>query len=184
MQVQGKVVSVEIDVEVAKKDGGVYQGARLTYRSDDGKVQEQAFHNNAFKYNAPLKVVLANLSSGDSITIEKEKKGEYWNVVSITKQTAGASTTITASKANVAPASASSKSTYATAEERAQIQVYIIRQSSLSSAVALGATLKVKNVDEVLEIAKKFEGFVYGQPGFGETEEPKNYFEMEDDIPL
>ncbi|MCI4437975.1 MAG: hypothetical protein JHC33_14300 [Ignisphaera sp.] len=178
MNVNGKVISVELNVEVTKKDGGVYQGARLTYRGDDGRVQEQAFHNNAFKYNAPLKVVLSNLAPNDNIVIEKEKKGEFWNVVSITKQGAGTTTTImeAASKANPAP-----KSTYATAEERAQTQVYIIRQSSVSSAVNLAATLKLKNEEEVLKVAKKFEAYVTGSSAFVEEEE--GVFGMQDDYP-
>ncbi len=179
MNVTGKVISVEIDVEVSKKDGGVYQGSRLTYRTDDGKVQEQAFHVNTFKYNVPLKVAIANLSSGDNIIIEKEKKGDFWNVVSITKQ-AESSTTITSAKPTPT-ASVASKSTYATSEERAQTQVYIIRQSSVSSAVNLASTLKLKNEDEVIKIAKKFEQFVLGS-SFPDDED--YLLNMENDIPL
>jgi hypothetical protein len=147
------------------------------YRGDDGRVQEQAFHNNAFKYNAPLKVVLSNLAPNDTIVIEKEKKGDFWNVVSIKKQ-GEVTTTImeAASKANPAP-----KSTYATAEERAQVQVYIIRQSSISSAVNLAATLKLKNEEEVLKVAKKFEAYVTGSSAFVEAEE--GVFGMQDDYP-
>jgi hypothetical protein len=177
MNVNGKVISVELNVDITKKDGGVYQGARLMYRGDDGRVQEQAFHNNAFKYNAPLKVALSNLAPNDNIVIVKEKKGEFWNVVSITKQGEGTTTIMeAASKTNPAP-----KSTYATAEERAQVQVYIIRQSSISSAVNLAATLKLKNEEEVLKVAKKFEAYVTGSSAFVEAEE--GVFGMQDDYP-
>jgi hypothetical protein len=177
MNVNGKVISVELNIDLTNRDGVVYKGARLTYRGEDGQVQVQTLHNNAFKFNAPLKVTLSNLAPNDNIVIVKEKKGGYWNVVSITKQGAGTTTIMeAASKANPAP-----KSTYATAEERAQTQVYIIRQSSVSSAVNLAATLKLKNEEEVLKVAKKFEAYVTGSSAFVEEEE--GVFGMQDDYP-
>ena len=167
MDVKAKVISVEMNVEIAKKDGGVYPGARLMYRDEAGQLKEQAFHQNTFKFNAPLKVQLSNLTAGDDVIITKEKKGEFWNVMSISKdnnaaQGGGTPTTTIMQPASKVPASPSPRSNYETPEERAQRQVYIIRQSSISSAVALAAVMKFKSVEEVLALAKDFEGFVMG----------------------
>ena len=49
-----------------------------------------------------------------------------------------------------------------TPEERAKKQVYIVRQSSISSAIAYATGVKaVKTVDELLGIAKMFESYVF-----------------------
>ena len=189
MDIKAKVISVEMNIEIAKKDGGVYPGARLMYRDEAGQLKEQAFHNNTFKFNAPLKVQLSNLNAGDGVIITKEKKGEFWNVVGISKDTgtaaSAASTTIM--QPSKVPASPSPRSNYETPEERAQRQVYIIRQSSISSAVALAAVMKFKSVEEVLALAKDFEGFVMGN-SFEESEEAlgslkgNDFTGLEDDI--
>lgn len=162
MQVIGTVVSVEIDVEIAKADGGVYQGSRLTYRDNEGKIKERAFHNNAFKFNKTLKVQLSNLKAGDSFTMEMEKKGDFWNVNSIlpnVKTEAVQKQYVGASAATPSP-----KSTYETPEERAKKQVYIVRQSSISAAVDMLAANggKKTTAKEVIEVAKEFEAYVFG----------------------
>lgn len=157
MKVNGVVVSVEIDVQVAKKDGGSYPGSRLSYRDDSGKLTEQAFHNNAFKFNAALKNSLQSLKPGDKIVIEKEKKGDFWNVMGITIAGEGGGVVESTTKLVASP-----KSTYETPDERAQKQVYIIRQSSVGHAVELLAANggKKNTPKEVIEVAKTFENYV------------------------
>lgn len=164
MVVIGTVVSNEANVQVAKKDGGSYPGSRLSYRDETGALKEQAFHQMALKFGN-LKAQLEAVKPGDVIEITKEKKGEYWNVISIVPATAGA----VQSTATKTTPSASPKSTYETPEERATKQIYIVRQSSISNAIALLA-IGAKNEqssDEALKIAKQFEEFVFGtQKGF------------------
>jgi hypothetical protein len=157
MQINGTVVSMEANVQVTKKDGGQYPGYRLSYRDDTGSLKEQAFHVNTFKFNAPLKGQLEALSPGETIAIEKEKKGEFWNVLSITKTTGGPSATNTGAKTTATP-----RSTYETPEERATKQVYIIRQSSLSNAIALLAleAKKTHSTEDAIKTAQKFEEYV------------------------
>ena len=176
MQVFVTVVSVEIDIQVAKKDGGTYPGSRLTYRTQEGKIQEQAFHMNALKFNAPLKASLTALVAGDSITIEKEKnKNDFWEVKSITKSD-GAQAPASNGAVNTKP-TASPKSTYETPEERAKKQVYIVRQSSITAALTFLAGKKASTVQEVTDIAKQFENYVMGT----EFDDGNNYSVAEDD---
>lgn len=149
MQVFGQVISVDVDVQVNKKDGGTYPGSRLTYRDSSGKVAEQAFHQNVFRFNGALKATLTTLKAGDSICITKEKKGEFWNVVSIEKT---ATTTIQETQ----PVSSGSTPT---TDMR---QLYIIRQSSLGHAVSLLAANggKKNTTLEVIEVADQFVEYV------------------------
>lgn len=168
MQQNGKVISVEIDISIPKQDGsGSYKGSRLIYTDDGGKIQTQAFHENSFKFNAALKQQLKELKPGDAIVIDKEKPegSSFWKVNGILKSAVGSSAASTVSHA---PAQPSPKSTYETPEERAKKQVYIVRQSSIANALELVTNnpefyKKSKDqVKDVLEIAKQFEGYVFG----------------------
>lgn len=166
MNVNGTVVSVEFNVQVAKNGGGSYPGARFSYRDDAGALKEQGFHEKSLKFNPALKNQLEQLEIGKPFTMVKEKEGEFWNVKGIyaggeapVNQTSAGTNKSPAAAPNAAP-----KSTYATAEERAQTQVYIIKQSSVASAVNLAATLKLKSKEEVLAVAQFFEAYVMGVP--------------------
>lgn len=159
MQLNVTVVSVEQNVDIAKKDGGSYKGTRLSYRDAGGKLQEQAFHSNVLKYNPKLTEVLGKLNAGDNIVIDKIKDGDFWKVTSIIKS--GDATPSPASGGNKASPVASPKNTYETPEERAQKQVYIVRQSSITAALTfLGS--KAKDVNTVVDVAKQFEAYVFG----------------------
>lgn len=162
MEVKGIVVSVEIDVQVAKNGGGSYPGARLAYRDEQGAMKEKAFHNNVFKFNAPLKTQLSNLNVGQGFTMEMQKEGEFWNVKSIMPSNNNIEATSSAS--NKAVPTASPKSTYETSEERAKKQVYIVRQSSITAALKFAEINKIKtdSVESLIPYAKAFESYVFG----------------------
>lgn len=185
MQVQGKVIEVQVNVQVPKKGGGSYPGCILTYRDKDGKAAEQAFHENAFKYNAPMLEALKDLSSGDTFVMEKEKKGDFWNVLSITKTT-GMTNAIVIPVAASSPAKPAGKvvgSNYETPEERAKKQVYIVRQSSITAALSyftLNKTAKA-STEDILAVAKEFEKYVFAMEEVDPVEKIVN---MDDDIPV
>lgn len=187
MQVQGKVVESQVNVQVPKKGGGTYPGCMLTYRGADGKVAEQAFHENAFKYNAPLLEVLKTLATGDTFVMEKEKKGDFWNVVSITKTdgiTAPAASLMPSSQTAAKPAGKVLGSTYETPEERAKKQVYIVRQSSITAALGYFTLNKATkaSTEDILAIAKEFEKYVFASTEL-ETDPVQGVVDMEDDVP-
>jgi hypothetical protein len=83
----------------------------------------------------------------------------------------------------------SPKSTYETPEERAKKQIYIVRQSSIGSAIdmlSVGSKSPPK-VDEVIAVAKQFEEYVFNMfpssevtDTFGDLEKPTDF----DDVPL
>ena len=158
MNVQGQVVSVEQNVSIAKQNGGSYQGTRFSYRDLNGKLVEQNFHNNALKFNPKLNVALSNMKPGDAFTMVKEKEGEFWNV----KDLIVGDTPVATSGTSKPTAQPAPKSNYETSEERAKRQVYIIRQSSLSTAVAtLSVGAKKVEPTDVIKLAKQYEAYVF-----------------------
>lgn len=160
MQIKGTVVSVEHDQQIAKLNGGFYQGTRFAYRDQSGALKEQNFTAQSLKYNPAIKNALNQLKAGDVFTMVKEKEGEFWNVKGIYGE--GGVPSQEPTKAQSFTPSPSPKSNYETPEERAQRQVYIIRQSSISSAVDAAPLLKLKSKEEILQVAKFFEAFVLG----------------------
>ncbi len=161
--ITGKVVKVAIDVDVAKKDGGTYKAWKLVYEDAAGDVKTVAKPIGGLKYNAALKKGLESLKEGDAFTLNQEKEGDFWVPKTIAK--GGAVTTTKAPATKSEPARASSGSTYSTAEERAQTQIYIIRQSSLTTALKLmelqGCSVGDEPTEaEVIKLAKVFETWV------------------------
>jgi hypothetical protein len=197
MEITGKVIEINLNAQVPKKDGGSYPGATITFRDANGKVQEKGFHANAFKYNAALKNGLENLSAGDEFTAVLEKKDDFWNWLSVSKGIASATKEQTKSQNNTQQASKAAPSTYATAEERAQTQKYIVRQSSITNALKLLELnqqelkgLKEKqtySTDDVIALASDFEAYVFDYEPTALADSGKvtsGIKDMNDDIPF
>lgn len=158
--ITGKVYEVEIGAQIKKRAGGTYEGWRLTYKTPDGELQKVEKPVANFKYQPSLKTALEGLSKDDEFTMEMEKDGDFWNVTSIAK---GVSMPAQTGKADNKPTSykTDKSGNWETSEERAARQVMIVRQSSLSTAVALlgpGNTTAA-----VIKTAKAFEDYVMGK---------------------
>lgn len=107
--------------------------------------------------NKEAYTLLKDAKSGDEFLVDTNKndKGYWtWGNVSVL-----GSQVVTAKTPNKTP-----KSTYETPEERAKKQLYIVRQSSITSAIAYCNTIKWDevSVEEVLDVAKQFEQYVFG----------------------
>lgn len=155
MEIKGKVIELEIDVLI-KGQSGTYSGSKLVYKDGNGKVQEKAFHENTFKYNAAFKEELTGLKTGDTFTAIAEKNGAYWNWVSISKDKAETAT-------STAKPAATSGGNWETPEERKNKQLYIIRQSSITAAIKL---LEINGVgtiaiNDVTRVADEFVFWIY-----------------------
>lgn len=164
MQIEVLSVSVE--------DKGKYKMMEVAYKSD-GKVTSKkvmSFGNAADVFKR-----LVTAKPGDAFDIKSEKNDKgYWDWVGISDGTGA----VAAAK----PAgNATPKSTYETAEERANRQVLIVRQSSLSNAVSYMAlnNKKVPSVQEVVEVAKFFESYVFGKQ---DTPEDTSMDSLESDV--
>jgi len=166
MQIEVLTVSVE--------DKGKYKMMEVAYKGSDGKVTSK----KVMSFGAAAEVFkrLTSAKQGDSFEIKSEKNDKgYWDWVGIGDAGSGS---VTAAK----PAgNATPKSTYETAEERANRQVLIVRQSSLSNAVSYMAlnNKKVPSVQEVVEVAKFFESYVFGKQ---DTPEDLSMDSLESDV--
>ena len=160
-------------VEVTEENKGRYSQLTVAYRKD-GKLEEKKLMS--FGGSAPSFNVLRSAVKGDqfNITNQKNEKG-FWEWTEASRGTAPASPAAKPAGASPAP-----RNTYETPEERARRQVLIVRQSSLSSAVAFFNNKKSATPDEVVDLARHFENYVFGVGDV--TSDP--IAEMQDDIPF
>lgn len=150
-------MNVEV-LSVSVEDKGKYKMAEVAYKGGDGKVTSKKLmsfnHPEVFK-------VFVDAKQGSVFTVESEKNDKgYWDWISAVSGVQAASKASPTSTGNVSP-----KSTYETAEERANRQVLIVRQSSLSNAIEfLGLNQKkIPTPQEVVEVATFFESYVFGK---------------------
>ena len=165
-QMQIKVANVEVGSGTTKA-GKPYEFLDLMYKnlSFDNKAESKKIMPFGAK---EVFATLKNAQPGDVFTVLREKDDAgYWQWVGISEGDAPIQQETTNKGQTTAPAKTTAqpaKSTFETPEERAKKQVYIIRQSSLSTAVDLLKTdKKVPAVDEVIQVAKLFEDYVFGR---------------------
>jgi hypothetical protein len=160
----------------AAKNGRSYQSIEVTYKAENGQVANKKLmsFSNPSVFNH-----IKSLTKGAvlNVTTTKDAAG-YWQWTGIGDDNVSETTTQTK------PASTGggrvTGSNYETKEERAARQVYIIRQSSLSTAVdLLGTGAKVA---DVIATAKEFESYVFAKDP-NPTKEV-NFDDLEDDIPV
>jgi hypothetical protein len=153
----------------AAKNGRSYQSIEVMYKNDSGQAASKKLvsFRNPTVFNH-----IKGLTKGDTVNVTTVKNSEgYWDWTGIEGEG-----TVAETKSETKTTNRVTGSNYETKEERAARQVYIIRQSSLSTAVdLLGQGAKV---DDVIATAKQFEAYV-----FAAKEQAPDFSDMEDDIP-
>lgn len=153
---QIKVVALEIVTVPTQK--GSYQTIDLTYRNVtfENKVETKKImsfnHKDVFN-------TLKSAQAGDVYTVSRAKNDKgFWDWTSIAAGDAAPAAVAGSSGVTTTPA----KSSFETADERAKKQVYIVRQSSISAAIAtLKTDKKNPTVEEVINVAREFEAYVF-----------------------
>jgi hypothetical protein len=171
------IVDVGTPSTKASSNGRSYQEIEITYKTENGQVANKKLmsFSNPSVFNH-----IKGLAKGEvvNVTTVKNAKG-FWDWTGIGNE--GDASVATQSKPATAQAGGRvTGSNYETKEERAARQVFIIRQSSLSTAVELLG--QGKSVDEVIATAKQFEAYVFSKDP-NPTKEV-NFDDMEDDIPV
>jgi hypothetical protein len=157
----------------AAKNGRSYQSIEVTYKNEQGQVANKklmSFSNpSVFNY-------IKELTKGAQVNVTTTKDANgYWQWTGI-----GGDGSVATPESKPATGGRVTGSNYETKEERAARQVYIIRQSSLSTAVdLLGQGSKVA---DVIATAKEFEAYVFAKES-NPTKEI-NFDDLEDDIPV
>ena len=163
-------MQIEI-VNVTVENKGKYSMATVAYRND-GKLAEKKVMS--FGNGAKAFAILGDAKPGQQYNVRAEKNDKgYWDWVEVSE--GGATAPAAGAKTTPTP-----RSTYETPEERAQRQILIVRQSSVSSAIEYykAQTKAAPTVDQVLEVAKQFENYVFGK------KEAEFLDDLTDDIPL
>lgn len=175
MQIQGTVISYTASTKIQKKGGGSYDAWELVYRSPENEVKQLAKPVQSLKFTKGLKESLASLSPNDEFTAVLEKNAnDYWEVQevvkgvtvaeTVTQPVVGAVTTSISSERPVQAQRAANRvtgSNYETPEERAKKQVVIVKQSSISNAIAtLKEDGKELSPDRVVEVAEFYDKWV------------------------
>lgn len=191
--IQIQILTASPKQKPAKTPGKTYTVLDLAYKNLTFQSKVEGRELMSFGANKPAYDALAAANSGDVFNIEviKNDKG-YNDWVSATKSdgSAAAPAQPAADRAAInVGQTAAVKSTYETPEERAKKQIYIVRQSSISSAIDLLTTgaKTAPDVKQVLEVAGQFEDFVFGtkaQDGGFQLVDDFADLDTLDDVPL
>lgn len=146
-------------IETVPTAKGSYQKAIVTYKNEQGKNETKNILSFA---NKEVWNVVAEAQPGDKFVAKSEKnKNGYWEWIALTRGSAAPATNPgVPALANAVP----QRGNWETPDERAKKQVYIVRQSSISAAIAtLSVGAKTAPSSEaILKLAREYEDFVFG----------------------
>lgn len=184
-KVLGTVVSISLETDVVKQSGGSYKAWELVYKNQQGKVFTIAKPVQGLKFG-PLKGQLAALEVGDQFTLTQEKNAQGFNdVKSVVKgwdESASLSDAVKELPAKSTGGNSYQARDFETKEERAARQKSIVRQSSLSNAIAvLSVGAKTLDPNAVINLAEQFEGWV-NRVDYGIDK--ANPMDFDDDVPM
>lgn len=155
-----KIVIQEVKIEEVRNGKNKYDKAEVVY-SSNGQNRTQKIMSFS---NPAIFAQVRKMVSGETYDVEVVKNDAGFNQWAKIVATSGEAAPVAEGKP--APAGRTSVSTYETAEERRIKQMYIIKQSSISSAIEFskhpqfaGANV---TVEDLLVTAQQFVDFVYG----------------------
>jgi len=141
------------------KGGRKYQSIEVTYKGPDGRASNKKLMSFS---NPEVFKTAQTWSKGDLVNVVSEKDtAGYWQWTSIggeVPESRDAPLNATYSPTPSKPATRVTGSTYETPEERKIKQRLIVRQSSLTTAIALNPKT---DVDSTLALAEKLVDWVY-----------------------
>jgi hypothetical protein len=171
-----QITVIDVTENTKKSESGrTFQQLEVAYKNEQGQPQLKKLisFSNPNVYKAAKEWVKGDVVN---VTTVKNEKTGYWDWVGLEGDGAVGETKQASASVNPAGARVTG-SNYETKEERAARQVFIIRQSSLSTAVELLG--QGKSVADVIATAKQFEAYV-----FSKAEGADAINELQDDIPV
>lgn len=156
-----QITVVAVQNQTVPTAKGSYQALEVTYKDGFGKIASKKIMSFVKESKAAFDT-LVNAQNGEAFTIQqvKDAADKYWVWTNATR---GAAPEQAKTGTGPSPSTVPAKGNWETPEERAKKQIYIIRQSSLATAVAalsVGSKVAPKDV-EILALAKKFEDYVF-----------------------
>lgn len=179
MQIQ--IIATSVETKPTAK--GSYQQLEVTYKNltFQGKVESKKLMS--FGANASAFKALSEATAGSQWEVEVVKNAQGYNDWPKVSQGLSDRAAPAAQEGGIVGAKAQlgARSTYETPEERAQRQILIVRQSSLSAAVStLAVGAKSVKPEDVITVAKQYENYVFGIEAFTKASPGPSGFE---DIP-
>ncbi len=156
-----KIISVSPETTKQDKNGKAFSTIEVFY-TVDGKARQK----KVMTFTKEIYATCKNAKAGDEFTLVQKKNGEYWDWVSLTPATGAASESSAGDSSSYAAVERGPISTGSygreTSEERAKRQVMIVRQNSLTNAVAFYNVKGQSDItpDDIVEVAKEFEAYV------------------------
>jgi hypothetical protein len=173
------ITILNVSVSTQQKPGGKpYQVAEVGFKNNtfQGKIEGKKITSYSKVFNQVVEA-----QPGTTFDVTTEKNGQFVEWVSLQPAAPGGVPAIPntpqAGATRSSPPPAAARGNFETPEERAKRQVYIIRQSSLSTAAAVLAISPAKSgpsAKAVIEMAKEFEAYVFGVPGLTGFEDVPN----------
>lgn len=163
------ITILNVAVETKPTAKGSYQVADVAFKNNSfgGKVEGKKVMSFGATAEAFKALAVAAPNDTFEVTVVKNDKG-YNDWVSLSKggvQSANSAVQGMSGQSKAGSATPTPRGNFETPEERAKRQVYIIRQSSLSTAAAVLGISPAKlgpSPEAVIEMAKKFEAYVFG----------------------
>ena len=156
-----QIIATSVETKPSS-NGKTYQQLEVTFKnlSFPGKVESKKLMS--FGANAGAFKTLSNAGQGSTWEVTVVKNAQGYNDWTAVEASNGAAPEVPQA-ATAAKAQIGGRSTYETPEERAQRQVFIVRQSSVSAAVStLSVGAKSVKPEDVIAVAKLYEGYVFG----------------------
>lgn len=163
------IIDVAAPTTNTNRNGREYQSLEVTYKDDQGRVSSKKLMSFS---NPEVFKTAQTWEKGDAVNIAMEKDDAgYWQWTKVladgeatpapTNASAGGASTSAPRASTAKPTNRVTGSNYETKEERALRQLMIVRQSSLSNAVATLATHgSPLSSEQVITLAKQYERFV------------------------
>lgn len=176
-----KIKVIEVNIEEVRNGRNKYDKASVVY-SFNGQNRTQ----NIMSFSNPaIFAKVRGMKTGEEYVVEVTKNDRGYNQwASIEAASAATQDVSSASKTSVP--TRTNVSTYETPQERAIKQLYIVRQSSISSALEF---VKMSQADGitvagVLDVAQHFVDFVFNQPSKELGQESGDLMDLENDLSM
>lgn len=173
-----QILSLEVSTKQSKANKP-YQNVEVAFKNFDANKVES---KNITQYSKVFKAVVESKAGQTAEVGVVKNDGGYWEWdtfkrIQMTDDEKAATAAPTKTEGTTGVATFTNKSTYETPEERAKKQVYIVKQSSISNAIAFLKDTGNVSVQDVLSVAQQFTDFVF-------SDKKVELFDAPNDLPV
>lgn len=155
-----KILSVEMNAQIPKKDGGSYPGINLTLQHAPGQLGTKGIHEKVAANNPTLVSKLQQVANGETkdaaVVMEKNDRG-YLDVVDVISDASAGTQAFTG---RAAPGASFHGGKTTSGSASVETTVRIARQNALAAAVQVSDT-----AEKALKVAVTFTDFLLESEG-------------------